>query len=62
MAKTILRTQDRVRNTMLSDFRLQYSYSSQNYMALAEKQTHRLMESMNRETGNRPMHLWAINL
>ena len=37
------------------------SYSNQNSIVLAQKQTHRSME-LNREPRNKPMHLWSINL
>ena len=37
------------------------SYSNQNSMVLAQKQTHRSMEQ-NREPRNKHMHLWSINL
>ena len=37
------------------------SYSNQNSMVLAQKQTHRSMEQ-NREPRNKPTHLWSINL
>ena len=35
------------------------SYSDQNSMVLAQKQTHRSMEQ-DREPRNKPMHLWSI--
>ena len=63
MAKTISRMQNRVRNIMLSDFRLQYKVTvAKTIWYWQKKQTHRLMESMNRQTRIKPMHLWAINL
>ena len=37
------------------------SYSNQNSVILAQKQTHRKMEQ-NREPRNKPVHLWSINL
>ena len=37
------------------------SYSNQNSMVLAQKQTHRSMEQ-NREPRNKFKHLWSINL
>ena len=37
------------------------SYSNQNSMVLAQKQTCRLMEQ-NREPRNKPTHLWLVNL
>ena len=37
------------------------SYSNQNNMVLAQKQTHRSMEQ-NRQSRNKPTHLWSINL
>ena len=37
------------------------SYSNQNSLVLAQKQTHRLVEQ-NREPRNKPIHLWSINL
>ena len=37
------------------------SYSDQNSMVLAPKQTYRSMEQ-NREARNKPTHLWSINL
>ena len=37
------------------------SYSNQNSMVLAQKQTYGSMEQ-NREPRNKPTHLWSINL
>ena len=37
------------------------SYSNQNGMVLAQKQTHRSMEE-DRKPRNKPTHLWSINL
>ena len=37
------------------------SYSNQNSMVLAQKQTCRLMEQ-NRDPRNKPTHLWLVNL
>ena len=37
------------------------SYSDQNSMVLAQKQTYRSMEQ-NREPRNKPTHLWLVNL
>ena len=37
------------------------SYSHQNSMTLAQKQTHRTMQQ-NREPRNEPILIWAINL
>ena len=37
------------------------SYNHQNSVVLAQKQTYRSMEQ-NRESKNKPTHLWAINL
>ena len=37
------------------------SYSNQNSVVLAQRQTHRSMEQ-NREPRNKPTHKWSINL
>ena len=37
------------------------SYSHQNSMALAQRQTHRSLEQ-DRKPRNKPMHLWSTNL
>ena len=37
------------------------SYSNPNSMVLIKQQTHRLMEQK-RESRNKPMHIWSINL
>ena len=37
------------------------SYSNQNSMVLVQKQTYGSMEQ-NRQPGNKPTHLWSINL
>ena len=37
------------------------TYSNQNSMVLAQKQTHRSMEQI-REPRNKPPHLWSINI
>ena len=37
------------------------SYSNQNHIVLAQKQTHRSMEQ-NTEPRNKPMHIWSIIL
>ena len=62
IAKAILRKKEQSRRQNSS--RLQIilqSYSNQNSMVLAQKQTYGSMEQ-NREPRNKPTHLWSINL
>ena len=61
IAKEIL-TKNGAGGIRLPDFRLiLQSYSHQNSMVLAQKQTYRSMEQ-DRKPRNKRMHLWSINL